>query len=76
MPSLTLIVPPLRIPKVNSEVVVVSGTVPVPMAGDAEVGDAEELESEEDEEAAGLLDEDDAVALLDEDNAVALPVVP
>ncbi len=56
VPSLTLIVPVAGIPSVNSEVLLASGTVPVPVAGSLEkleeaekFAEREELELEEDE---------------------------
>jgi hypothetical protein len=53
VPSLTVIVPLARIPSVKSDVLVLSGTVPVPLAGVVIVGDELELVDE-----PVLLDED------------------
>lgn len=61
-PSLTVIVPFARMPRVNSDVLVESGAVPVPEPGAARVeapAELEELEPEELEPDAGLLDEDE-----------------
>jgi len=69
VPSLTEIFPPARIPRVNSDVVAVSGAVPVPIAGEGAEEPAEfELED----------DADEPVELLDaaEVELPALPVVP
>jgi hypothetical protein len=72
VPSLTLIVPFARIPRVSSVVLVKSGAVPVPVAG--ELGGVGELEEPEvlelDEDAAAF------VELLDDDEVDALPVMP
>lgn len=57
VPSSMLNVPPGKIPRLESVVLVVSGTVPVPVAG---VGDeAEEADVDDDEDALELLDEDE-----------------
>ena len=64
MPSLTLIVPPLRTPRVNNAVLAVTGTLPVPIAGDADT--LVELEE---------LDEEPLDPVVDED-AVELPAPP
>ena len=61
VPSLTEIVPFLGIPSVNSDVEAVTGTVPVPIAGEPEelVPGEAELAGEA-EEAVALFEEDDA----------------
>ena len=65
MPSLTVKLPLVRKPRPNSGVPLVSGTVPVPVAGAATTGaaalEAEELEAD----AADELVDDDAVELAD-----------
>ena len=53
LPSSTLNVPPGKIPRLDSVVLVVSGTVPVPVAGVGEAG------AEFDDEAAAVLDDDE-----------------
>ncbi len=64
VPSLTVIVPFAMMPSVNSEVLAVSGTVPVPIAGAARVGavldvpDELELGEEEDDDADEVLDDE------------------
>jgi hypothetical protein len=62
---LTVIVPLARIPSVNSDVLVLSGTLPVPVAGAVIAGDELELAA-----ALELLDEDvllvEALVLLDD----------
>ncbi len=70
VPSLTLMVPVVGIPRVNSEVLVVSGIAPVPVAGEPKkweevkkpdgLEEPEELELEED-------DDEDALEPLDDD---------
>ena len=69
MPSLTVKLPLVKKPRPNSGVPLVSGTVPVPVAGAATIGAAllEAAELDEDDEAVelvGLVDED-AVELAD-----------
>lgn len=64
VPSLTLNVPPGRKPRVDSGVLTVTGTVPVPVAGAPA-----ELAVLELEDAA----EEDPLALLDDDEDVELP---
>jgi hypothetical protein len=72
VPSLTVIAPSAGIPRVNSEVLAMSGTVPVPVAGEPE----EPEEPEELEELEELeLEEEDAFESLDDD-AVELPALP
>jgi hypothetical protein len=69
-PALTVIVALAGIPRVCSTVPVVSGAVPVPVAGAVK----EELEVEEDEEVDELLD-DDAVELPDGSNTLCIAAV-
>lgn len=59
-PAPTLMVPFLKIPRVSSEVLVVSRAVPMPTAGDGAAGLLEELEEPEELELAvdELLDDD------------------
>ncbi len=66
VPSLTVKLPLVKKPRPNSGVPLVSGTVPVPVAGALTTGAAAALDEEEDEadEAVELLD-DDAVELAD-----------
>jgi hypothetical protein len=70
VPSLTVIVPFAMMPSVNSEVLAVSGTVPVPIAGAARVGAALDVP---DEFELGEEEEDDADEVLDDE--VVSPVL-
>lgn len=61
VPSSMLKVPPGRMPRLESVVLVVSGTVPVPVAG---VGDeVEEADVDDDADALESLDEDELLEL-------------
>jgi hypothetical protein len=68
VPSLTVKLPLVKKPRPNSGVPLVSGTVPVPIAGAATTGaavlEAAELDDDEAVELVGLVDED-AVELAD-----------
>lgn len=66
VPAVTVIVPPERIPRLDSGVLVVTGTVPVPVAGVGEVLDVPEEEEEAEELAVEPLD-DEELELLEED---------
>ena len=59
MPSLTVIVPLVKMPRPNSDVPLVSGTVPVPVAGALTTGAAalEAAELREDDEPVELVDD-------------------
>lgn len=62
VPSLTVTVPLAGIPSVNSDVLAVSGTVPVPLAAageELEFAAPEELAEDEEEEPVEPLDDDD-----------------
>jgi hypothetical protein len=66
VPSLTVKLPLVKKPRPNSDVPLVSGTVPVPVAAAATTGAAalEAAELDEDDEPVALVDED-AVGLAD-----------
>jgi hypothetical protein len=55
-PVPTVIVPPGRMPSVDSEVLIVTGVVPTPVAG---AGEELEVELEDVEDPLDLLDDDD-----------------
>ena len=68
-PAPTIIEPPAGMPRVDSEVLVVTGAVPVPIAGDVEEPDvSDELEAPDEHEPG---DDEDVVAALDDDNDVS-----
>lgn len=60
LPALTVIVPPGRIPRLDSEVPVVNSAAPIPVAGEPDVLDELELDDGAVEE---LLDDDDVELL-------------
>ena len=60
VPVVTVILPPGRMPRLDSGVLVVTGTVPTPTAGEpVELEELEELADDEVEEPLDPLDDDD-----------------